>query len=231
MNRFSICTPVLLLSLMSAATSNAANLTHSTVLGAPFSTFSNSVGTTLFIPQGTVPTLTGTLAAGDLFTLHLSAPAGYLFKIHATPSGGIFEGLFLEWWSDDFFSEISGSSTIGWYALQFGSASKQIDAFSSADVLEYNPQDQFKIRAKFLTDDVTFKSVSVSFIMPPGFSRTFNQHTPGSIAIAAGYSSTSNLGPIASLVADPDAPVPEPASCALVGASIGALLLARSKRR
>lgn len=82
-------------------------------------------------------------------------------------------------------------------------------------------------------DDFTFKSVTISFLLPTGYSRTFENPVLFPI-LSVYYNATSYLGPIGAIIDDPNAPpppaVPEPAMIALTSAAFGGLLLLRSKR-
>jgi len=151
---------------------------------------------------GAIPKLNGTLNPGDQFRITYSAPAGKLFKIEPRASTTDPNGYFLtaEWWSDSaqFASPTAGSS------VQFESLSGSTGAPSEFN-LDYDTQGRIRGFIAFNASEMSFRSISMLFNLPPSISKTFTNLEPPFMSMFVFAYDESLRTPVASLI---DAPTP-----------------------
>lgn len=216
------------LALFLIGSSPAATLVYNAELGILEGGFLAGTGYTTFAPLGPVPKLNGALNPGDQFQFTYSAPAGFLFRILPVTAAGTFGGFYADWWdSGQIFSPVghpTGSASFAAATAPAPVPTAQAITLGTTISLAST----FRAFVDFAPGDFTFKSITATFTIPSGLSKTFTDFTPATVQMIAFYSSDSDLGPAATLVRDTSSEIPEPASALLIPGALA--LLALSKR-
>ncbi len=215
------------LALLLAGSSPAATLVYNAELDLLSNNSAGSLQSTNFSSLGPLPKLNGTLNAGDQFQFTFSAPTGFLFQIFPTPAGSPFSGFSVQFATS---SLINNSVETPGGSVSFSGATSPLPV-PTRQFLGTGDQGEFAAIIEFPLEDFTFKSITATFTVPSGYSRTFTDFTPAVAFIVAGYSSRSDLGPAATLVADNSPAVPEPSSALLIPGAFALLALGKRLRQ
>ncbi len=213
------------LALFLAGSSPAATLVYNAELRILESGFVAGAGLTTFEPLGPFPKLNGALNPGDQFQFTYSAPAGFLFRILPATAAGTSGGFYADWWDTGLILDPVDHPT---GSVSFAAATAPVPV-PTAQAITLGTTSTFRTFIEFAPGDFTFKSITATFTIPSGFSKTFTDFTPAAVRMIAFYRSDSDLGPAATLVPDNSSEVPEPSSALLIPAALA--LFALGKRQ
>ena len=216
-----------ILLLLAAVYCPAAALVYNVDFGAPNSFFLGQTSRSFFQTTGPLPSLNGSLNAEDQLQLVFTAPDGFLFSILPTPAGATAGGFFAQFATADV---LNNSTEFFTGTVSFAGATSA-PPVPSTQVLILGDGGNLAANVEFAHDNFSFKSITASFTLPQGYSRSFNNFTPPVVIFGAIYGSRTNLGPAAALIPDTSTPeVPEPATIFLVPGTL-ALLATRNFRQ
>ena len=206
---------------------NPINSVQSSPIG--FTGLFNYTYLTQFQLIGPTPTLTGTLDPGDQFRIVYSAPSGYLFNILPPPSGSFDFGFTTEFWTRSGITYTPGDVNNTTVSFVGASVPTPLPSFVQ---FEHGLPGEKLARVVFASGGFSFKSIVITNTIPEGVSDGFINFTPAVLRFEV-YSSSSreeNARSLATLIPEPNANVPEPASIFLVTSAMGVFALARHKR-
>jgi hypothetical protein len=212
---------VLALFSLAAITSTAAVIEYQVVLDEVMIDALFNLRTTKF-RTSTPPAPPSQLNPGDEFRVTYNAPEGLLFRILPIPSNIFPYEVSFYWSADGFPSAVnSAPATV---SLNRPSQSLLPEPTGSFD---YTNDNRFALKGSFFTQDLTFKSITVSTTIPSGFSKSFADLLVDPYISVVFFGTDFRSTPVA--LGDFVADVPEPGSWLLITTSASILVLARRK--